>query len=633
VLGALGAATRPERRPGRAIVAYQTADRKGEAVSAMGKRRRERQRERFYDTWRDAWEVPVLLNIADAAVCAVLSDEVAFNREEIAPDKIVYEFGEGQAELLSDSIGMVIVQRLQDNKTLLDIALGSAIDLCPWPPSLSPPPKHKYLFAGIHTSLKYRGEFHPKIGLPISLLEGDGEYEVVRRGTLAQFIEFVEDQEAAGRGLAAYLGRTFRDKTEASALWLVTLEPFTEGGELCGEMRATESPGRIRVRFRVRHDMLMGIDGFWQTAAFLLREMEQRGFTEAVEQKVMAEQRVIQDTKSGKDRDRGSYNLELVSLHRQLAEAKENLRLIRERKSEYVQEEDIPLQLIKNERRTQRRIDELEQQIEELEQSTGDKPSALAEITDRSLKDILSLERAASSLQEQVQNEAKDKLADKVVSESIIPVEQQKEPLVEMPEETEESLSMEDTLSKWRQAGYSLKDILSLVSIAPDVLSLPPPSRVMSLKDILSQARIARDLQEPVTMPKTEGDEIRRSLRIQEKFPITNRYFDEESDPQAIVFEFTNRGDSTFHIREIRYSQGKLPNSALLDSYEVKNGRLIIPVDADRSVVERGQVFRVELGLLQVWKRQHIDAKAGNCGYLYIDVVCGDESTTLQYNI
>jgi hypothetical protein len=60
----------------------------------------------------------------------------------------------------------------------------------------------------------------------------------------------------------------------------------------------------------------------------------------------------------------------LDSLRRQLTQEQENLRLVEERKSQYVQEEDTPLQLIKNERHLLKRIAELEQQIEELEQSS-----------------------------------------------------------------------------------------------------------------------------------------------------------------------------------------------------------------------------------------------------------------------
>jgi hypothetical protein len=54
---------------------------------------------------------------------------------------------------------------------------------------------------------------------------------------------------------------------------------------------------------------------------------------------------------------------ELEGLQRQLANAEENLRLIQERKSEYVSEEEIPLQLIKNERKLVDRIAELRQRL------------------------------------------------------------------------------------------------------------------------------------------------------------------------------------------------------------------------------------------------------------------------------
>ena len=56
-----------------------------------------------------------------------------------------------------------------------------------------------------------------------------------------------------------------------------------------------------------------------------------------------------------------------VYLRRQLAEARENLRLIHERKSQFVLETDVPLRLIKEERRLLACIGELQQRIEELE--------------------------------------------------------------------------------------------------------------------------------------------------------------------------------------------------------------------------------------------------------------------------
>ncbi len=54
---------------------------------------------------------------------------------------------------------------------------------------------------------------------------------------------------------------------------------------------------------------------------------------------------------------------DLSSLRRQLAEARENLRLIQERKDQYVLSTDVPLQLVKEERRWLDRIAELEQRL------------------------------------------------------------------------------------------------------------------------------------------------------------------------------------------------------------------------------------------------------------------------------
>jgi hypothetical protein len=62
---------------------------------------------------------------------------------------------------------------------------------------------------------------------------------------------------------------------------------------------------------------------------------------------------------------------ELASLRRQLAEACENLELIRERKSQFVMETTIPLDLIKQERRLEEKINHLEAEIARLGGSTS----------------------------------------------------------------------------------------------------------------------------------------------------------------------------------------------------------------------------------------------------------------------
>jgi tetratricopeptide (TPR) repeat protein len=70
-----------------------------------------------------------------------------------------------------------------------------------------------------------------------------------------------------------------------------------------------------------------------------------------------------------------------ASLRRQLAETAENLRLIRERKSQYVMETDVPLQLIKMEIRLEGKIADLKKRLAQLEKADteiGRQPDGLS---------------------------------------------------------------------------------------------------------------------------------------------------------------------------------------------------------------------------------------------------------------
>ncbi len=60
----------------------------------------------------------------------------------------------------------------------------------------------------------------------------------------------------------------------------------------------------------------------------------------------------------------------IASLRRQLAAARENLLLIQERKAAFVMGTSVPLDLIREERRTERQIEELEQRLREPEPLT-----------------------------------------------------------------------------------------------------------------------------------------------------------------------------------------------------------------------------------------------------------------------
>ncbi len=64
--------------------------------------------------------------------------------------------------------------------------------------------------------------------------------------------------------------------------------------------------------------------------------------------------------------DQESNARQIASLVKQLSDAEENLRLVDERIAQYVQEVDVPLQLIKDQRRLQRWIARLQRRIAEL---------------------------------------------------------------------------------------------------------------------------------------------------------------------------------------------------------------------------------------------------------------------------
>jgi hypothetical protein len=68
--------------------------------------------------------------------------------------------------------------------------------------------------------------------------------------------------------------------------------------------------------------------------------------------------------------DQESTTRSVASLEKQLSEAEENLHLIDERIAQYVQEVDVPLQLIKDQHRLQRWIARLQRQIAEAQPIT-----------------------------------------------------------------------------------------------------------------------------------------------------------------------------------------------------------------------------------------------------------------------
>lgn len=78
---------------------------------------------------------------------------------------------------------------------------------------------------------------------------------------------------------------------------------------------------------------------------------------------------------------------EIESLRRQLAEEEQNLRLIEERKSQYVMDVEVPLQVVKQEQAQRNKIAALRARLAELETAaTGERPPVPADASRDSLR-------------------------------------------------------------------------------------------------------------------------------------------------------------------------------------------------------------------------------------------------------
>jgi len=122
-------------------------------------------------------------------------------------------------------------------------------------------------------------------------------------------------------------------------------------------------------------------------------------------------------------------------------------------------------------------------------------------------------------------------------------------------------------------------------------------------------------------------------LRLSNVFEITNKYFDDSSEPQKIVIRFTNSGTDLIQVKKILYSDTGLglPASAISTPYgKESQGRHNISFNQSNSEVLPGKDFYVELYLAQIWKREDINKWAGKWGYLRIYATKGASSEVIE---
>ncbi|MBN1538291.1 MAG: hypothetical protein JW908_16260 [Anaerolineales bacterium] len=134
---------------------------------------------------------------------------------------------------------------------------------------------------------------------------------------------------------------------------------------------------------------------------------------------------------------------------------------------------------------------------------------------------------------------------------------------------------------------------------------------------------------------ETLSEEIKFQLGVMNEFSITQKYFDDESDPQKIVLLFTNRGTNVISVNNIKFSTNNLSRNGLLTSYQFSDGgrHFIIPFDPKNKDVLPNQSFLVEICLSQKWDKSAIIGMFGSVGYLKPVVTYKDEQLELFYTI
>ena len=135
--------------------------------------------------------------------------------------------------------------------------------------------------------------------------------------------------------------------------------------------------------------------------------------------------------------------------------------------------------------------------------------------------------------------------------------------------------------------------------------------------------------------PLSEKEQFAAS--VSSEFELTDRYFDDVSNPQKLVFQFTNRSNNNIlKMRKVKFSTTKdLPKSALLTKYRTENeGRyIIVPYNEENADILPGQNFMIEIGLEQKWQKSAINKLVGRLGYIKPEVIFDGQDVELFYSI
>jgi hypothetical protein len=135
---------------------------------------------------------------------------------------------------------------------------------------------------------------------------------------------------------------------------------------------------------------------------------------------------------------------------------------------------------------------------------------------------------------------------------------------------------------------------------------------------------------------KTPSPQDKLDMAVTGEFEVTNKYFDDKSNPQRIVVELTNRGNNILHVQKVKFTASlNFPDSALLASYGKEEGGryLIIPPNLNNADVLPRQKYSVELCFAQKWERSRINGMLGSLGVLKLEVIYNGQLAVPWYYI
>jgi hypothetical protein len=174
--------------------------------------------------------------------------------------------------------------------------------------------------------------------------------------------------------------------------------------------------------------------------------------------------------------------------------------------------------------------------------------------------------------------------------------------------------------------------VLSIVMVVDNALIFYLFRLQRTKIDSTRQQTEARRVNASLDDDKEPIDSPRRKL--QRAFPITDKHFDGDSQPQRIHIEFTNRTSNIITIEKVKYADtGDFRASNLVDRYGMDDRYYLIPSIPTNGQVSPGEKLSLDLELRGIHAPSDINRFFGHLGYLLPVVGYLNEKMELFYSI